>query len=275
MGSVSASEQDYAAVALSDPDVHGMLQAEEDRQQNTLELIASENHVSRAVRQAVGSVFTNKYAEGYPGRRYYGGCRNMDAAEDHVHVCFYIWLADNNGLKVAAALERAAKRGVACRAMADNLGSRAMIASEHWKAMGKAGVKLGVALPIGNLLLRPFLLPFKGRLDLRNHRKNVVIDGRITYCGSQNCADPEFRAEIRDMAANVIVIEHPPPPDLGPPLCRLSFVDPAVGAFTIFATPSRVVDCSGGTRVVLTSTRRSCHSPPTWATPRSPTPTGI
>ena len=120
---------------------------------------------------------------------------DMDAAEDHIHVCFYIWLADNNGLKVAAALERAAKRGVACRAMADNLGSRAMIASEHWKAMGKAGVKLGVALPIGNLLLRPFLRPFQGRLDLRNHRKNVVIDGRITYCGSQNCADPEFRVK--------------------------------------------------------------------------------
>ena len=55
--------------------------------------------------------------------------------------------------------------------------------------MQDAGVHVAVALPIGNPLLRPF----KGRIDLRNHRKIVVIDGRITYCGSQNCADPEFR----------------------------------------------------------------------------------
>ena len=58
------------------------MQAEVDRQQNTIELIASENHVSQAVLEALGSVFTNKYAEGYPGKRYYGGCENMDGVED-------------------------------------------------------------------------------------------------------------------------------------------------------------------------------------------------
>jgi len=116
---------------------------------------------------------------------------DMDAAEDHIHLTFYIWLADNNGLKVAEALKRAAARGVTCRAMADGLGSRAIIASEHWKAMRDGGVKMGVALPIGNPLLRPL----HGRIDLRNHRKIVVIDDRITYCGSQNCADPEFRVK--------------------------------------------------------------------------------
>jgi len=118
---------------------------------------------------------------------------DMDAAIDHVHLIFYIWLADNNGLKVVEALKRAAGRGVACRAMADGLGSRAMIRSKHWQSMQEAGVKLGVALPIGNPLLRPFY----GRIDLRNHRKIVVIDDRITYCGSQNCADPEFRVKPR------------------------------------------------------------------------------
>jgi len=71
------------------------------------------------------------------------------------------------------------------------LGSRAMIRSRHWKEMREAGVQLAVALPIGNPLLRPF----HGRIDLRNHRKIVVIDDRITYCGSQNCADPEFRVK--------------------------------------------------------------------------------
>jgi cardiolipin synthase A/B len=118
---------------------------------------------------------------------------DIDAAEDHVHLLFYIWLADNNGCKIVEALKRAAGRGVKCRAMADSLGSRAMIHSEHWRAMQDAGVHVAVALPIGNPLLRPL----KGRIDLRNHRKIVVIDGRITYCGSQNCADPEFLVKAK------------------------------------------------------------------------------
>ncbi|MGB5193139.1 MAG: cardiolipin synthase [Polyangiales bacterium] len=118
---------------------------------------------------------------------------DIDAAEDHVHVLFYIWLQDNNGCKIIEALKRAAARGVTCRAMADDLGSRAMIRSNHWKEMRKAGVRLAAGLPIGNPLLRPFM----GRIDLRNHRKIVVIDDRITYCGSQNCADPEFRVKAK------------------------------------------------------------------------------
>ncbi len=118
---------------------------------------------------------------------------DIDAAQDHVHLLFYIWLPDNNGRKVAEALKRAAARGVTCRAMADDLGSRLMIRSEHWQAMRAAGVRLARALPIGNPLLRPL----KGRIDLRNHRKIVVIDDRITYCGSQNCADPEFRIKAK------------------------------------------------------------------------------
>ncbi len=76
------TEASRSPIAASDPAAFKILQAEERRQHDTLELIASENHVSPAVREAVGSVFTNKYAEGYPGRRYYGGCANMDAAED-------------------------------------------------------------------------------------------------------------------------------------------------------------------------------------------------
>jgi len=114
---------------------------------------------------------------------------DIDAAKDHVHLIFYIWLPDTNGLKVVEALKRAAARGVTCRVMADGLGSRIMIDSAHWKGMHENRVNVAVALPIGNLLLRPL----RGRIDLRNHRKIVVIDDWITYCGSQNCADPEFR----------------------------------------------------------------------------------
>jgi cardiolipin synthase len=118
---------------------------------------------------------------------------DIDAATDHVHLLFYIWLPDNNGRKVAEALKRAAQRGVTCRAMADDLGSRAMIRSPDWPAMRAAGVRVAVGLPIGNPLLRLFV----GRIDLRNHRKIVVIDDRITYCGSQNCADPEFLVKAK------------------------------------------------------------------------------
>jgi cardiolipin synthase A/B len=118
---------------------------------------------------------------------------DIDTAKDHVHVLFYIWLPDHNGLKVVEALKRAAARGVTCRAMADDLGSRTIIRSGHWQAMRAVGVRLAAGLPIGNLLLRPF----RGRIDLRNHRKIVVIDDCITYCGSQNCADPEFLVKAK------------------------------------------------------------------------------
>lgn len=69
------------SVDESDPAVAGAINSELARQQNQIELIASENIVSRAVLQAQGSVFTNKYAEGYPGRRYYQGCAPSDAVE--------------------------------------------------------------------------------------------------------------------------------------------------------------------------------------------------
>lgn len=71
-----------ATLAERDPEVFGAVSAELSRQQNEIELIASENIVSRAVMEAAGSVLTNKYAEGYPGRRYYGGCQYVDIAEE-------------------------------------------------------------------------------------------------------------------------------------------------------------------------------------------------
>ena len=68
-------------LAETDPGVHAAIRGEQERQQTRIELIASENIVSRAVLEAQGSVMTNKYAEGYPGRRYYGGCEFVDAVE--------------------------------------------------------------------------------------------------------------------------------------------------------------------------------------------------
>lgn len=72
----------YQPLSVLDPEVATAMAGELARQRDTLEMIASENFVPRAVLQAQGSVLTNKYAEGYPGRRYYGGCENVDIVED-------------------------------------------------------------------------------------------------------------------------------------------------------------------------------------------------
>ena len=69
-------------IEQEDPDVWAAIQAEQTRQHEGLEMIASENFTSPAVMQAVGSVLANKYAEGYPGHRYYGGCEFVDKVED-------------------------------------------------------------------------------------------------------------------------------------------------------------------------------------------------
>ncbi|OIN99201.1 MAG: serine hydroxymethyltransferase [Elusimicrobia bacterium CG_4_10_14_0_2_um_filter_56_8] len=71
----------YDEIRKYDPQLYKAIKGEVLRQQNNLELIASENYTSRAVMEALGSVLTNKYAEGYPGKRYYGGCEHVDIAE--------------------------------------------------------------------------------------------------------------------------------------------------------------------------------------------------
>ena len=71
-----------AGLADADPEIAKAIELELGRQQHEIELIASENIVSKAVLEAQGSVLTNKYAEGYPGRRYYGGCQFVDIAEN-------------------------------------------------------------------------------------------------------------------------------------------------------------------------------------------------
>src|SRR2546429_9736280 len=72
---------DFGALRDTDPEIADILLAELDRLRDGLQLIASENLTSPAVLAALGSTLTNKYAEGYPGRRYYGGCQQVDVAE--------------------------------------------------------------------------------------------------------------------------------------------------------------------------------------------------
>ena len=78
---VAAGTLMWRTLAESDPEVAQAIRDELHRQNDGLELIASENFVSRAVLEAAGSVMTNKYAEGYPGKRYYGGCEFVDVVE--------------------------------------------------------------------------------------------------------------------------------------------------------------------------------------------------
>lgn len=118
---------------------------------------------------------------------------DIDAATDHVHVLYYIWLDDTTGSAVANALIRAVGRGVTCRAMADGLGSRALLKTALWQSMKDAGVQLAVAFPLDT----PIRTILTSRLDLRNHRKITIIDGTITYCGSRNSADPEFLVKAK------------------------------------------------------------------------------
>jgi len=157
-----------------DPEIAAVLDAELARQQGTLEMIASENFVPLAVLQAQGSVLTNKYAEGYPGRRYYGGCEQVDVAEN-------------------IAIERAkALFGAEFANVQPHSGATANAAVLH--ALARPGdTILGLALDQGGHLTHGMKINFSGRLY------NVVAYG----------VDPATSlvdmAEVRRLA-----IEHKP-----------------------------------------------------------------
>lgn len=117
----------------------------------------------------------------------------INGATDHVHLLFYIWLPDDSGTKVADAIARAAARGVACRLIVDALGSRALVRSPLWRQMQDAGAECVTAFPFG----LPLISVLFRRLDLRNHRKVLVVDNRLAFTGSRNCADTAFAIKPR------------------------------------------------------------------------------
>ncbi|GAA1489996.1 serine hydroxymethyltransferase [Brachybacterium sacelli] len=133
------------SLADIDPDIAGVLDRELARQQRTLEMIASENFVPRAVLQAQGSVLTNKYAEGYPGRRYYGGCEEVDVAEE-------------------IAIQRAKELfGAEHANVQPHSGATANAAVMH--ALARPGDKLmGLSLAHGGHLTHGMKINFSGRL---------------------------------------------------------------------------------------------------------------
>ena len=105
------SHETVHPLQAGDPDVWQIISAEQQRQEHTLELIASENHTSPAVMEAVGSCLTNKYAEGYPGARYYGGCQYHDQVENlarnrakELFGCEYVNVQPHSGAQANAAV---------------------------------------------------------------------------------------------------------------------------------------------------------------------------
>jgi cardiolipin synthase len=111
---------------------------------------------------------------------------DVDAARSSIDMAFYIWNAGGTADEVAQAIERAAARGVRVRVLLDALGSKEFLRSAWPRRLRAAGVDLRAALTV-----RAWQIPFR-RIDLRLHRKIVVVDERIGYTGSMNLVDPRF-----------------------------------------------------------------------------------
>ncbi len=110
---------------------------------------------------------------------------DIDSAKNHVHLLFYIFWDDTTGVRVIEALGRAAKRGVACRVLVDDVGSRKSLRSLHSK-MRVRDIEILSMLPVGVFRRR------MARVDMRNHRKLAIIDGAIAYTGSQNIVNADY-----------------------------------------------------------------------------------
>jgi cardiolipin synthase len=111
---------------------------------------------------------------------------DINGAQSTCHLQFYIWHEGGTADEVVSAMIAAAQRGVACRILIDSIGSSEFLKGSKITEMRAAGIKIEEELPAG------FIKAFFRRVDIRNHRKIVVIDGKTAYTGSQNMVDPNF-----------------------------------------------------------------------------------
>lgn len=116
---------------------------------------------------------------------------DIASARRHVHMISYIYLDDDVGRRIGEALIERARQGVECRLLADNVGSAAFLRSSLCHEMKRAGVEVAAALPTRIAQIASV------RFDMRNHRKIVVVDGRIGYTGSHNVASAAFHPKPR------------------------------------------------------------------------------
>ncbi|MFW5859131.1 MAG: serine hydroxymethyltransferase [Planctomycetota bacterium] len=166
------------ALADADPEVAAIVRGEEQRQQNTIELIASENIASTAVMEAQGSVLTNKYAEGYPKRRYYGGCEEVDKVED---------LAKKRAQKLFATDYYVNVQ--------PHSGSQANEAAYLAAGLQPGDRILGMSLDAGGHLTHGFHMNFSGKLYEAAHYGVDAQTGRIDYDAVERQAE-EFRPKV-------------------------------------------------------------------------------
>jgi glycine hydroxymethyltransferase len=196
-----------ASLAEADPDIAAAIGSELKRQQNEIELIASENIVSRAVLEAQGSVMTNKYAEGYPGRRYYGGCQYVDVAEElaiervtRLFNCRFANVQPNSGSQANQAVFLAlAKPGDTILGMSLDAGGHLT----HGAAPNLSG-KWFKAVQYG-------VRKQDGRIDIdqvadlaREHRPKLIIAGGSAY--SRVIEFARFR-EIADEVGAILFVD--------------------------------------------------------------------
>ncbi|MEN8131372.1 MAG: serine hydroxymethyltransferase, partial [Pseudomonadota bacterium] len=158
------------SIAGFDDELHAAIQAEERRQEEHIELIASENYASPRVLEAQGSVLTNKYAEGYPAKRYYGGCENVDIAEqlaiDRVKALFgadYANVQPHSGSQANAAV--------------------------YLALLQPGDTILGMSLADGGHLTHGSKVNFSGKIFHAEQYGLDVVSGEIDYAQVQSLAE--------------------------------------------------------------------------------------
>ena len=204
------SPQHPSLLQAQDAEVHAWLQREDRRQANSLTLIASENHCSAAVREACGSRITDKYAEGYPNRRYYGGCEAADGIEE---------LARHRAMKLFGAEEANVQPHSGTTA---NLAALTALAGPGGRIVGMA-LKAGGHLSHGHdrshsgmlFSAKQYGVDASGRIDLdevrkvvREHQPKVLIAGGSSY--ARNIDYAGFAAIAKEASCYLMAdIAHP------------------------------------------------------------------
>ncbi len=195
-----------APLAEVDPDIAGVLERELERQQSTLEMIASENFVPQAVLEATGSVLTNKYAEGYPGRRYYGGCEEVDVAEqlaiDRARALFG---AEHANVQAHAGAQANNAAYMAMLEPGDTIMGMALDHGGHLTH----GMKLNLSGKLYDVVAY-HVSPETGRVDMdevarlaAEHRPKVIVAGWSAYPRHLDFAS--FREVADDVGARLMV----------------------------------------------------------------------
>lgn len=208
---------------IVDPEIFSIIQKEERRQENEIDLIASENYASPAVRQATGSVLTNKYAEGYPGKRYYGGCEFVDMAENlAIERCKKIFGADHVNVQPHAGSQANMTAYAALVQPGDTILGMSLAAGGHLTHGHGVNFSGGLykAVQYG-------VNPDTGLIDYhaveklaREHRPKLIIAGASAYSRTIDferfaaiaaSVGAYFMADIAHIAGLVAVGLHPSP----------------------------------------------------------------